>query len=114
MVKRFNRGDSFERRDSDRKDSGRRSFGGRDRFERRGRDSERPRMHEVICDKCGEKLFQREDDVDEIAINKRFETYRDETLPVFEHYKNKLIKVDGSGSIEEVARKILEVLNSSL
>ena len=55
MVKRFNRGDSFERRDSDRKDSGRRSFGGRDRFERRGRDSERPRMHEVICDKCGEK-----------------------------------------------------------
>jgi len=64
-----------------------------------------------ICNKCKGKLSQREDDIDEALINKRLEIYRKDTSPILTHYKNKLIKIDGSGSVEEVTEKILEVLD---
>jgi adenylate kinase len=39
-----------------------------------------------LCDRCGEKLIQREDDRDE-TVRQRFKTYERETIPVIEHLK---------------------------
>ena len=54
---------------------------------------------EGVCDKCGEKLFQREDDVNDESVRKRIETYKSETIPVLEHYNT--IKINAEQSIEE-------------
>ena len=64
------------------------------------------------CDKCGGELYQRPDD-NEATIRERLKVYFNQTTPVLEYYKNngKLIAVDGKLSIDEVAAKVIEVLN---
>ncbi|KAF9459560.1 adenylate kinase-domain-containing protein [Collybia nuda] len=49
------------------------------------------------------KTSGREDDNVE-SIRKRFNTYKSDTMPVIEHYKqlSKLVEVDSSGTVEEV------------
>lgn len=66
-----------------------------------------PPKREGICDKCGERLVQREDDKDEEAIKHRWKYYEEETRPLVEYYlqQGKLKTVDASGNIEEVAKK---------
>ncbi len=73
-----------------------------------------PPKKEGVCNKCGEKLFRREDDNFE-AIKKRLEIYHRETKPLLDSYqeKGKLSSVDGSKSIEEVYRQIEEIINSN-
>lgn len=67
----------------------------------------RPPKVEGVCDSCGGKLTQREDDTEQ-AIAVRLNTYHKETEPLTEHYKNleKLIRIDGTGTIEEVQGEI--------
>lgn len=60
-----------------------------------------PPKVEGICDKCGSKLIQREDDSTEEAINQRLETYDTKTAPLIDFYKNK-----GVLRTEEVSIKI--------
>lgn len=48
-----------------------------------------PPKVENVCDKCGAKLKQREDDSDPKAINKRLEIYEEKTSPLVEFYENK-------------------------
>ncbi len=67
-----------------------------------------PKIQE-ICDKCGSRLVQREDDRED-TIRKRLELYHKETKPLVNFYKNKHIKIDGVNSIENVFEKILEEL----
>ena len=67
-----------------------------------------PRILE-ICDKCGSKLFQREDDKED-AIRKRLEIYHSETKPVISFYGEKSIKINGEQSIEKVFENILSEL----
>lgn len=45
-----------------------------------------PSKVEGICDKCGSKLYQRDDDKLEKAKN-RLEVYHRETAPVADYYK---------------------------
>ncbi|PIV67807.1 MAG: adenylate kinase, partial [Euryarchaeota archaeon CG01_land_8_20_14_3_00_38_12] len=68
-----------------------------------------------VCNKCGSKLYQRDDDREDVVI-KRLETYKKETAPLTEYYseKNKLKTVDGNGSIDETFRKICEILRKTL
>ena len=47
----------------------------------------RPKV-EGICDDCGEKLTQRQDDSEETFI-KRFDEYVEKTMPLYDYYKNK-------------------------
>lgn len=42
-----------------------------------------------ICDKCGAKLKQREDDRDPEAIKKRLEIYEEKTSPLVSYYEEK-------------------------
>ena len=54
-----------------------------------------------ICDKCGSKLIQREDDSDENAIKQRLEIYDEKTSPLIDFYTKKNVLVT-----EEVSEKI--------
>lgn len=66
-----------------------------------------------ICDKCGEKLIQREDDSNESAIKQRLEIYDEKTSPLINYYskKNLLITEEVSERInrlgEDVAKDVL-------
>lgn len=41
---------------------------------------------EGVCDKCGGKLYQRDDDRPEV-VRERIELYKDEIAPLLEHYR---------------------------
>ncbi len=58
------------------------------------------------------KIEGRADD-NETAIRNRMRVYREQTAPLIEYYRDRgvLAEVDGLGSVEEVARRIEEVLN---
>lgn len=73
-----------------------------------------PRVDEV-CDECGEKLYQRDDDREEV-VKRRLRVYYESTEPLVEHYRRRgvLVEVDANGEIEEVEKRIDEVLRSYL
>ncbi|RLF91265.1 adenylate kinase [Thermococci archaeon] len=72
-----------------------------------------PPKENEICDYCGAKLYQRDDDKEEV-IKKRLEVYRKETEPIAKFYREKgiLVKVNGSKSIEEIFSDIKGVLGN--
>ena len=63
---------------------------------------------EGICDKCGGRLIQRDDDGPE-AIKKRLETYRKETAPLISYYDKRgiLLKINGEQPIDEVFKDVV-------
>lgn len=59
-----------------------------------------------ICDKCGEKLYQRDDDNLE-SFNTRYETFLEKTYPLVDYYKEKKVlysvtSVDVDNTIKEI------------
>lgn len=58
---------------------------------------------------CGGNLIRRKDD-EESVVRKRLEQYYEETLPVSEYYSDRLVRVSGEGTHNEVAQRIDEVL----
>lgn len=60
-----------------------------------------PSKVEGICDKCGSKLVQREDDSNAESIKRRLEIYDEKTKPLVEFYENK-----GIVTTQEVSEKI--------
>ncbi len=67
---------------------------------------------EGVCDECGGKLIQREDDKEEI-IRYRFEVYERQTFPIVERYSTvgKLKEISGELEIKEIP-SVLEKLLS--
>ena len=63
------------------------------------------------CHICGGKIEQRPDDTPE-GVRKRLAIFREETMPVIEHYRQtgKLLEVDGTKSVEKVFGEIVEGL----
>ncbi|HAK89018.1 MAG: adenylate kinase [Nitrospirae bacterium GWB2_47_37] len=66
---------------------------------------------EGVCDKCGGELFQRGDDKEE-TIKKRLEVYNAQTAPLIDYYgkKNILKSVSGTGSIDDIFKKVCSEL----
>jgi adenylate kinase len=64
-----------------------------------------------ICDVCGTRLTQREDDK-EVTIRRRLDIYRQTTLPLLDYYRkqNLVREVVGSGDIQEVFAKLVKIL----
>ena len=62
--------------------------------------SKKPR-HDLTCDKCGRKLYRREDDK-QMIIRERLKVYRKETLPLIKYYRDKVININGNKRIREV------------
>ncbi len=69
---------------------------------------------ESVCDKCGGKLARRHDDEPEVVKN-RLAVYKEQTMPIEGHYREKaiLLEVDGVGSQDEVFARIVEGLKVS-
>ena len=67
------------------------------------------------CEKCGGKLETRTDDNPE-SIKTRIKAYFDETMPVIEIFEKegKLLRVDGSKSIDEVSKLLFKTLDPIL
>ncbi|MBI5701841.1 adenylate kinase [Candidatus Saganbacteria bacterium] len=70
-----------------------------------------PPKSEGICDKCGDKLYQRKDDNAEV-IRTRYNIYEETTRPLVELYekRNALVKVDAQGAIGDVFVRLLRAL----
>lgn len=68
-------------------------------------------IQDLKCPTCSGDLIKRDDDKLE-TILKRMNIYRESTEPVKEYYKkqNILFVVDGSGTVTEVADKILKII----
>ncbi len=64
-----------------------------------------------ICDVDGTKLIQRDDDKAE-TVERRIRVYMDQTSPLIEYYRQKglLAEVDGTQSIDEVSKEILQAI----
>ena len=76
-----------------------------------------PSKVDGICDKCGSKLYQREDDTEERAKN-RLKIYEKQTAPLTEYYKDSgvLYTTTVSEKINrlkhEVAKDVIEYLKN--
>lgn len=73
-------------------------------------DSNPPRVPGV-CDACGGRLIQRDDDTPEV-IRRRYRVYEAQTAPLREFYRRRglLVEVEGGGAIEEVFQEALRLL----
>ena len=71
----------------------------------------KPPKEEGICDKCGSKLIQRDDDKEEVVRN-RLEVYKKNTMPLIDYYTKslKLVKIEGTGEISDIFERIKKVL----
>jgi len=71
-----------------------------------------PRV-EGICDHCGAKLQQREDDRPE-AVKLRMEVYEKSTRPLTEYYRQRglLVTIEAEGTPEEIYQRTLTALGS--
>jgi len=72
-----------------------------------------PPAKEGICDRCGGRLYLREDDRPKI-VKERLRVYREQTEPVLEFYRKKgiLQEVEGAESKEETLSRALRILTS--
>lgn len=64
-----------------------------------------------ICDNCGHKLIQRDDDLEESVMN-RLKIYTEKTQPLLDHYERKglLMVIDGERTADEVFKDIINRL----
>ncbi len=70
-----------------------------------------PSRQAGVCDKCGDSLYQRDDDTEE-TIRHRLRVYREQTEPLIAYYDQKglLARIEGCGSIEEISQRIARAL----
>lgn len=70
-----------------------------------------PPSTEGVCDKCGGELVQRDDDSEDVVLN-RLEVYRRSTEPLEEFYwgRGLLRDVEAVGSVDEVGDRIIAIL----
>ena len=64
-----------------------------------------------ICDKCGTKLYQRDDDKEETVLN-RLRVYHENTKPLIDYYRKKgtLVTIEGVGDIDDIFEKVKEAI----
>ncbi len=64
-----------------------------------------------VCDECNGELYQRDDDSED-TMRKRLGVYEEQTTPLIAYYAQQslLRTIYGIGSIEEIQRKLLDIL----
>lgn len=64
-----------------------------------------------VCNDCGSKLVQREDDRED-TVRRRLQIYHENNAPLLAHYRQQglLREVPGSGDIETIYANIIKVL----
>lgn len=73
----------------------------------------KPPVEEGVCDKCGSRLVQRDDDREETVRN-RLKVYMDQTAPLLEHFRAKgnLVDIDGSAGIDGVFSQMVQAIDA--
>lgn len=66
---------------------------------------------QFFCTECGARLITRDDDKPE-TVRRRLDVYEAQTLPLVEFFESRglLSRVDGTGSVDEVANGIFAIL----
>ena len=74
------------------------------------KDFEKPNV-DGVCDKCNGKLYQREDDKEEV-IARRLEIYSQQTAPIISYYKKAgiLKSISAIGDVSEITQKVISLL----
>jgi len=74
--------------------------------------TQQPSRLEGICNRCGGRLFQREDDRPE-SVSVRMQAYEQSTAPLIEFYRNLelLLPIAATGSPEEICERTIKVLS---
>jgi adenylate kinase len=74
----------------------------------------KPPKEAGVCDHDGSELYQREDDKRE-TVEQRISVYFNQTAPLINYYREKgiLVEIDGSQSIEDVSKELLDVVKCS-
>lgn len=75
----------------------------------------RPSRVDGVCDQCGGRLIQRDDDRPE-AIRVRMQAYEECTRPLIDYYADagKLLRIQASGTPEEILDCTLQTLQARL
>lgn len=68
---------------------------------------------ESVCDNCGGRLYQRNDDNLE-AFQTRYKMYQEKTEPIIEHYRkqNVLYEVNGENKVEDVFKEVDKIISN--
>ncbi len=71
----------------------------------------KPPQREGVCDNCGGSLVQRDDDTEDVVLN-RLEVYRSQTEPLEYFYwqRGLLRDVEAVGSVEDISVRLLALL----
>lgn len=74
-----------------------------------------PPKEDELCDKCGEKLVQRNDDKEEV-VKYRLKRFYDEIEQIREFYRkrNTLFEVNGERSVEEIVEEIENLIKKRI
>ena len=72
-----------------------------------------PPKKDLVCDKCGTELVQRDDDREDTVRN-RLKVYQEQTAPLIEYYrkKGKLVDIQGTGGIDAVFERMVRSIDS--
>lgn len=67
---------------------------------------------ESVCDKCGGKLYHRNDD-NLASFQTRYQMYQEKTEPILEHYRkqNVLYEVNGEDTVENVFKNVDKIIS---
>lgn len=70
-----------------------------------------PTKVEGVCDECGGRLYQRDDDQPE-TIRRRLEVYAEQTEPLVAYYAERglLVPLDATGAVEVVTARAIDAL----
>ncbi len=73
-----------------------------------------PPSEERVCDECGGKLFQRDDDLPE-TIRRRLEVYANQTAPLVGFYSDLglLRSITAQGNVDDITKRAIEALEQS-
>jgi adenylate kinase len=73
----------------------------------------RPPKVEGVCDRCGGKLFQRDDDRPE-SVQVRLDAYNKSTAPLIEFYRRlgALLSISAEGSPEDICERTVTALTA--
>lgn len=77
-------------------------------------EEEKPKI-ESVCDKCGGKLYQRNDD-NVTSFKNRYNLYIEKTQPLLDYYAKKgiLYVINGNNSVDNIAKEIDTVLKKGM
>jgi adenylate kinase len=70
-----------------------------------------PPRKQGVCDKCGTKLVQRDDDL-EAVVAERLREYDERTFPLIEYYsaRTRMVQIDGNRLQDQVFQDLLQAV----